>query len=144
MGSIPSRSILSRGNPMIDTCCVSAILASTSIPIRPHNYCSGSLEKWSGMSLSDVNHKRQGKSASYDRLYFKRPWTLKAQGHKEVNNTMLCRGTVVTVRAFGGKLLRPRVWEDLGKSILICKESEYRRAVSETPRHLMLALRHFR
>ncbi len=51
---------------------------------------------------------------------------------------MLFRGTVVTVRAFGGKLLRSRVWEDLGKSVLICKESEYQRAVSETPRHLML------
>lgn len=74
------------------------------------------------MSLSDVSQKHQGKSESYDLLLFNLHWTLKEQEHKEMNNTLLFQGTVVTVRAFGGKLLRRRVWEDLGKSVLICKE----------------------
>lgn len=40
------------------------------------------------------------------------------------------RGTEVTVRAFGGKLLRRLVWEDLQNGgVLICSADGYRRAM---------------
>ena len=38
--------------------------------------------------------KPQGKSASYDLLFFNRHWILKEQEHKEMNDTMLSRGKV--------------------------------------------------
>ncbi len=43
-------------------------------------------------------------------------------------NRILEKGTEVTVRAFGGKAYRRRVWEDLGNAILVCTEEEYQRA----------------
>lgn len=45
-----------------------------------------------------------------------------------MNKELLEQGTEVTVRAFGGKELRRRVWEDLGDAILVCTEEEYQRA----------------
>ncbi len=46
-------------------------------------------------------------------------------------NLQLRRGMEITVSAFGGKQLRRRVWEDLGRSILVCKEEEYQQAITE-------------
>lgn len=37
----------------------------------------------------------------------------------------------VTVRAFGEKLLRRRVWEELSTSVLVCTEEEDQRAQRE-------------
>lgn len=45
-----------------------------------------------------------------------------------MNNKTLNRGAEVTVRAFGGRKLRRRVWEDIGDVVLICTEEEYQRA----------------
>ncbi len=45
-----------------------------------------------------------------------------------MNKRILEKGTEVTVRAFGGKEVRRRVWEDLGDAILVCTEKEYQRA----------------
>ncbi len=47
------------------------------------------------------------------------------------SNTVLSRGTEVTVIAFGGERLRRRVWEDTGEGVLICREEEYQRAIRE-------------
>jgi len=47
------------------------------------------------------------------------------------SNTILSRGTEVTVIAFGGERLRRRVWEDIGEGVLICREEEYQRAIRE-------------
>lgn len=49
-----------------------------------------------------------------------------------MNKGTLEKGTEVTVRAFGEKEFRRRVWEDLGDAILICTESEYQRALHQS------------
>lgn len=41
----------------------------------------------------------------------------------------LDRGDEVTVTAYGGAQLRRRVWEDVGTGVLLCSETEYRRAL---------------
>lgn len=41
------------------------------------------------------------------------------------------RGTEVTVRAFRGERLRRRVWEDVGRGVLLTSETEYQRAIRE-------------
>lgn len=41
------------------------------------------------------------------------------------------RGTEVTVRAFRGIRLRRRVWEDVGRGVLLTSEPEYQRAMRD-------------
>jgi hypothetical protein len=41
------------------------------------------------------------------------------------------RGTIVTVRAFGDKLVQKRVWRDSGEVVQLTYEDEYQRAVRE-------------
>lgn len=39
------------------------------------------------------------------------------------------RGSEVTVVAYGGERIRKRVWEDTGRSVLLCSDTGYQRAV---------------
>jgi hypothetical protein len=48
-----------------------------------------------------------------------------------MNSRTLSQGVVVTVRAFGDRKLRRRVWEDIGNVVLICTEEEYQRALHD-------------
>lgn len=41
----------------------------------------------------------------------------------------MIRGTEITVRAYGGEVLRRRVWDDAGQGVMICSEEEYRHAL---------------
>lgn len=41
------------------------------------------------------------------------------------------RGTKVTVRAYGGALLRRRVWEDVGRGVMVTNEREYQCALQD-------------
>lgn len=45
--------------------------------------------------------------------------------------TQLTVGAVVKVHCYGGEILMRRVVRDLGKTVVICNESEYRNAVQE-------------
>ena len=40
-------------------------------------------------------------------------------------------GTIVQVTEYGGNLLKRRVVSDLGKTVVVCNEAEYRRAKKE-------------
>jgi hypothetical protein len=40
-------------------------------------------------------------------------------------------GTAVLVREYGGRKLTRRVVKDLGRTVVICNEEEYNRAISE-------------
>jgi hypothetical protein len=44
------------------------------------------------------------------------------------------KGDLVIVRAFGGELLKRRVVEVLGKTVIVCNEAEFLRAKSEDRR----------
>ncbi len=41
----------------------------------------------------------------------------------------MTRGTVITVRAYGGEILQRRVWDDADQGVMICSEEEYRHAI---------------
>jgi len=40
-------------------------------------------------------------------------------------------GTAVRVRAYGGEILERKVVKDLGRSVVVCTEDEFRRAQRE-------------
>lgn len=40
-------------------------------------------------------------------------------------------GTIVEVNAYGGEVLKRRVVDDLGKTIVVCNEAEFQKALKE-------------
>lgn len=41
----------------------------------------------------------------------------------------MTRGTEITVLAYGGKVLRRRVWDDAGQGVMVCPEEAYQHAL---------------
>jgi hypothetical protein len=54
----------------------------------------------------------------------------KGGSHKKLRS-QVCQNGVVVVREFGGEMLTRRVVEDLGRTVVICCESEFQRAKKE-------------
>jgi hypothetical protein len=84
---------------MVASCCVSSIVVSS----RDEKVAS-QLQLGDHTELAHHSQVIIVAPVFHDLLLFNLHWILKEKEHKEMNNIMLFRGTVVTVRAFGSKL----------------------------------------